>query len=219
MRRHPVVPALAVQIDLRDALAHEKLQGDQSCEHRGIGEGKQPVDLHAQHDRIEDQRQKNLELAFNLVHQAVDGVEGLAGQERLDLLARMAVAQQGGEVAIVARKTRDVEAKGAHAGALGIDPAHRTGSIGCALDHQNPDQVVHQAIAAIGNIASGLDHQPRGGSRQQRLEHQEYKCGVEGPAHEKADEFELGKRLAARRFRGSWRGVPARVAGTVAALR
>ena len=88
------------------------------------------------------------------------------------------------------------------------------------MDHQNPDQVVHQAVAAIGDVASGLDHQPGGGGRQQRLDHQEHERDVEGPAHEKADEFELGKGLADSRIsRVMERGVPARVAGTLAALR
>ena len=201
MRGDAVIPALAVQIDFGDALAHQELQHDQRREHGGIGQGQKPVDFHAENDGIEDQRQQDLELAFDLVHQPIDGMECLAGEERLDLLARMAVAQQGREVAIVAREPVDIETEGPHAGALGIDPAHRAGGIGRALNDQDPDQVVHQAVAAIGHVAPGLDYQPGCGGRQQRFEYQQYEGDVERPAQEEADKLEAGEGLATHVWR------------------
>ena len=81
------------------------------------------------------------------------------------LLARVAVAEQGRIVAVVARESRDVEAEGPHPGALGIDPAHRAGGIGRALDQQDPEQVYDKEVA-VGNVAPHLDDEPGGGRRQ-----------------------------------------------------
>ena len=120
-------------------------------------------------------------MPFDLVHQLVDGVECLTGQERFDLFTRVAVAKQGGEMTIIAGKTRDVETKGPHARALGKYPAHRASSIGGALDQQDPDQI-HDENIAVGDVASDLDNEPGGSGRQQRFANQKKQADIERPA-------------------------------------
>ena len=83
-----VVLALVLQIDARHAPAQRPLQRHQDREDRPIGGRQAAVDLHAEHGRIEDEAEQQLELRLELIHDVEDVIEGGAGQEGLDLLAR-----------------------------------------------------------------------------------------------------------------------------------
>ena len=88
VRGDAIIPALAVEIDVGDALAVRTTAsppGWRRSRHRRAGSRR--VDLDAEHDRIEDQRQEKLELASTSYMRLIDGGKVVAGEERLDLFA------------------------------------------------------------------------------------------------------------------------------------
>ena len=102
--------------------------------------------------------ERKLQIGFELVDELEEDVEGLAGEERLDHLARRLLVQQLGFVAVVAREALHVAAERAEAGALGKDPAHRADDVGGRLRDQDPDQIGDQEVV-VGDVAPGLDDQ------------------------------------------------------------
>ena len=117
-------------------------------------------------------------------------LEGLAGQERLDLLARRLVVEQFDLAAIFARKAQHEFAEAAIAGALGEDPADDADHIGRRLRRKNPDQIGEQKLADR-DAASGIDDEPGRRRRQHRLDHHQ------GHHHEERRREQIARQLVA----------------------
>ena len=111
LRGHAVGHALVFAVGAGHALSHGPLHQEQRHEHRRIGDRQRAVDLGAQHDHVEDDREQDAQIALDLVEQVEIDVERLAGEKRLDPLARLLVAQKLGLVAVVAGKAQHVAAR------------------------------------------------------------------------------------------------------------
>ncbi|MGO9049901.1 MAG: hypothetical protein ACLQFW_23995 [Xanthobacteraceae bacterium] len=166
------------QIGAADRLLQRPLHQQKRAERADIGERQAQIDFRAEHQRVEDQPEKQLQGEFKLVDQAEEALERFAGEKRLDLLARGLVAEQLHLVAVLARKAQHELPEAAIAGALGENPADNARHIGRGLRAQNPDQIVEQEMAGR-HFAAGIDHQPgrRGGEHRlgdhQRQHHEQ----------------------------------------------
>ena len=187
LRGHAVGLALVFKEGARHRLAQHDLHQDQDDEGEAVGDRKTAVDFAADHDRVEEEVKRQLEIGFEFVGELKEDVERLAGEERLDHFARVAFVQQPGLVAVVARKALHVLAERAEAGALGKNPADRTDDVRGRLRDENHDQIGGQEIV-VGDVAAGADDQVGRGGRQSGLDHQQHHHEIE-----RAAEDELGQ--------------------------
>ena len=131
---------------MRDRLLQHPLHQQQRAERADIGERQAGIDFGAEHQRIEDEAEEQLQREFELVHDVEETLERFAGQERLDLFARGLLIEQLDLVAVLARKAQHEFAEAAVAGALGEDPADDADDIGRRLRGENPDQIGEQEL-------------------------------------------------------------------------
>jgi len=124
LRGDAVVHPLIFQIGDRDRLLQHPLHQQQHRERADIGERQADVDLGTEHDGVEDEAEEQLQREFQLVHDVEEALEGLAGEKRLDLLARRLVAEQLDLAAVLPREAQHEFAEAAIAGALGKHPAN-----------------------------------------------------------------------------------------------
>src|SRR5262249_24381201 len=104
------------------------------------------IDLEAEHERVEDESQKQLQREFQLVHHVEETLKGLAGEKWLDLFARGLLIEQLDLAAVLASETQHELAKAAITGALGEDPADHAHDIGSRLRGEHPNQIRKQEL-------------------------------------------------------------------------
>ena len=173
----------------RDRLLQHPLHQQQRAERADIGERQADVDLRAQHDGIEDQAEKQLQREFQLVHDVEEALERLAGEERLDLLARRLVAEQLDLAAVFAGEAQHEFAEAAIAGPFGKYPADDADHVGGRLRGQDPDQVADQEMAD-GDLLPGIDDEPCRRRGQHGLDHHEDDHHEQRRAEQKARQLE-----------------------------
>src|SRR5262249_41672582 len=160
------------------------------------------VDLHTEHDRIEDEAEQQLELIFNFIHEIEGVVEGRAGEKGFDLLAGLLVGKQPSIAAVIAGELQHVPAERVETGSLGEIPTQRAGDIGRRLGNEYPDEVASLEVL-VGHRTAHPDDEPGGQGGEQCLGHHQHDHDVERPAQKIADKLPSGD----RRPRSAWHGL------------
>ena len=154
-----VVHALVFEIGACNRSLQRPLHQQQGGERAGIGERQAEVDFDSQYDGVENHSEQQLQREFELIHQIEEALERLAGEERLDLLARRLVAEQLDLAAVLAREAQHELAEAAIAGPFGEHPADHASDIGGRLRRKDQDEIGEQKLAD-GDLARGIDDEP-----------------------------------------------------------